>query len=65
MQRYPGTSLTEQTLTQGEALQTYWRVKSEYQWDMGVAMGRFLSGLREGKDTWDSVSGLQPYPGTS
>ncbi len=49
MQRYPGTSLTEQTLTEGEALQTYWRVKSEYQWDMGVAMGRFLSGLREGK----------------
>ena len=50
MQPFPGTSLTERTLTQGEALQTYWRVKSEYQWDTGVAVSKFLSGLKDGKN---------------
>ncbi len=44
-----GTSLTDHALTQGEVLLTHWRVKSEYQWDTGVAVGRFLSGLKEGK----------------
>ncbi len=26
-----------------------WRVKSEYNWDAGVAMGRYLQGLKQGK----------------
>ena len=48
MKPFAGTSLTEHTLTQGEVLQTFWKVKSEYQWDTGVAVGKFLAGLKEG-----------------
>ena len=49
MKPFGGTSLTEHTLAQGEVLQTFWRVKSDYQWDTGVAVGRFLDGLKQGK----------------
>ena len=49
MRPFAGTSLTDHALTQGEVLQTSWRVKSEYRWDTGVAVGRFLAGLKEGK----------------
>ena len=48
MQSSPGTSLTEATLAQGETLQTYWQVRADYRWDTGVAMGRYLKGLKEG-----------------
>ena len=48
MKPFAGTSLTEHALAQGEVLQTHWRVKSEYRWDTGVAVGRFLEGLKEG-----------------
>ena len=44
-----GTSLTEHALTQGEVLQNTWRVKSEYRWDTGVAVGKFLQALKEGQ----------------
>ena len=49
MKPFAGTSLTDHSLTQGEVLQTSWRVKSEYRWDTGVAVGKFLAGLKEGK----------------
>ena len=49
MKPFAGTSLTEHALTQGEALQTFWQVKSEYRWDTGVALGKFLAALKEGK----------------
>ena len=49
MKPFAGTSLTESTLTQGEALLSHWRVKSEYRWDTGLAVGRFLAGMRQGK----------------
>ena len=49
MKPIAGTSLTERTLAEGEALASYWKVKSEYQWDTGVAVGKFLAGLKEGK----------------
>ena len=48
MKPLPGTSLTEHTLSEGEVLQTYWRVKAEYKWDAGLAVGRFLAGLKDG-----------------
>ena len=49
MESLAGTSLTDHALAYGEVLLTHWRVKSEYQWDTGVAVSRFLSGLKEGK----------------
>ena len=49
MKPFAGTSLTERYLAQGEALLSHWKVKSEYRWDTGVAVGRFLQGLKQGK----------------
>ena len=44
-----GTSLTEYALAQGEVLVSAWQVKADYQWDTGVAVGKVLAGLKEGK----------------
>ena len=49
MQPLAGTSLTDQALTQGEVLATHWRVKAEYAWDTGRAVGRFMAGLKQGQ----------------
>jgi uncharacterized OB-fold protein len=49
MKQFPGTSLTDHALTAGEVLVSMWRVKSEYNWDAGVAMGRYLQGLKQGR----------------
>lgn len=49
MKPFAGTSLTEQILTEGEGLVSYWSVKSQYRWDTGVAVGKFLAGLKDGK----------------
>ena len=48
METFPGTSLTEAALGQGSALQSYYRVRAEYLWDAGEAMGRYLEGLKAG-----------------
>ncbi|MBM3943760.1 MAG: Zn-ribbon domain-containing OB-fold protein [SAR202 cluster bacterium] len=44
-----GTSLTDHALTAGEALLTHWQVKSDYRWDAGAALSRFLEGLKHGQ----------------
>ncbi len=44
-----GTSLTDHALTTGEVLVSQWRVKSDYQWDTGMAIGTYLAGLKQGK----------------
>ena len=49
MKPFSGTSLTEGFLAGGEVLVSQWRVKAEYQWDTGIAVGRFLAGLKEGR----------------
>jgi uncharacterized OB-fold protein len=46
---YPGTPLKERHFTEGKVLQTWWTPKTDYAWDAGVAVGRFLAGLKEGK----------------
>ncbi len=47
---YPaGTSLTDHALTTGEVLVSQWRVKSDYRWDTGMAIGTYLAGLQQGK----------------
>ena len=48
MRPLAGTPLSGRSLDQGEALSSYWRVKAEYQWDTGVAIGKFLAGLKDG-----------------
>ena len=49
MKEFPGTSLTDHALTAGEVLVSTWQVKADYNWDAGIAMGRYLEGLKEGK----------------
>ena len=51
MKPFSGTSLTDHALTAGEVLVTMWQVKSEYHWDAGVAMGRYLDGFKQRKVT--------------
>jgi len=46
---YPGTSLKEQDFSQGKVLQTWWYPKADYAWDAGVAVGKFLAGLKAGR----------------
>ena len=49
MKPFSGTSLTDHALTAGEVLVSMWHVKSDYNWDAGIAMGRYLEGLKQGK----------------
>jgi len=49
MKPFSGTSLTDHALTAGEVLVSMWHVKSDYHWDAGIAMGRYLEGFRQGK----------------
>ena len=49
MKEFPGTSLTDHALTAGEVLVSMWHVKADYNWDAGIAMGRYLEGLKAGK----------------
>lgn len=46
---FPGHPLREHVLAHGDVLTTTWHVRAEYAWDTGVAVGRFLRGLKEGK----------------
>ena len=48
MEPFAGHSLREHVLTQGEVLTNSWSVKAEYAWDTGVAVGKFLEGLKKG-----------------
>ena len=49
MKPFSGTSLTDHALTAGEVLVSMWHVKSDYHWDAGIAMGRYLEGFKQGK----------------
>ncbi len=49
MKPFRGTSLTDHALTAGEVLVSTWHVRSKYNWDAGIAMGRYLEGLKQGK----------------
>jgi len=49
IKEYPGTYVRERAFTDGSVLQTWWYPKADYAWDEGVAIGRFLAGLKEGK----------------
>ena len=49
MKPFSGTSLTDHALTTGEVLVSMWHVKSDYNWDAGIAMGAYLEGLKQGK----------------
>lgn len=45
----PGTSLRERDLQQGKVLTIPWKLEARYAWDAGVAIGRYLGELKEGR----------------
>lgn len=45
----PGLALTPEDISQRKVLSTYWRPKAEYGWDAGIAIGRYLEELRNGR----------------
>ena len=49
MKPFSGTSLTDHALSTSEVLTTLWRVKANYAWDTGIAIGKYLEGLKQGK----------------
>jgi uncharacterized OB-fold protein len=49
IKEFPGTPLSEADFEEGKVLFTRWTPKAEYAWDAGVAIGRYLAELKEGR----------------
>ncbi|MFQ5925216.1 MAG: Zn-ribbon domain-containing OB-fold protein [Dehalococcoidia bacterium] len=49
IKEYPGTSLRDADIREGRVLTTEWHPNLKYAWDAGVAVGRFLAELKEGR----------------
>ncbi len=47
--RFLGTGLKEEDIKERKVSLTYWKADAKYTWDCGQAIGRYLSGLKEGK----------------
>ena len=45
---YPGTSLSEKDIRDGKVLSLHDKMAADYAWDTGLAIGRYLAGLKEG-----------------
>lgn len=45
----PGVSLSDADIRQGKVLLLEWHPKARYAWDAGIAYGRFLSELKQGR----------------
>ena len=46
---YPTQGLSEKDFAAGSVLVENWSVKAHYAWDTGIAIGRYLEGLKRGK----------------
>lgn len=44
-----GTGLSDEDFRQGKVCTTTWTADAKYAWDHGVAIGRYLAGLKQGK----------------
>jgi hypothetical protein len=45
---YPGTSLSEKDIRDGKVLSRHDKMPGDFAWDTGIAIGRYLAGLKEG-----------------
>ena len=45
---YPGTSLSEKDIRDGKVLSIHDVMLADFSWDTGIAIGRYLAGLKEG-----------------
>jgi uncharacterized OB-fold protein len=48
---FPGVYLKEQDFVDGRVLFTEWNPNAQFNWDTGVAIGRYLAELKEGRLT--------------
>jgi hypothetical protein len=46
---FPGTALSEADIESGRALSVHSRLRADYAWDTGLAIGRYLEGLKNGR----------------
>lgn len=44
-----GIGLKDDDIKQGKVLTTYWIADAKYHWDSGIAIGKYLEGLKHGK----------------
>ncbi len=44
----PGTGLSDAAFKEGRVITTRWVADARYAWDAGVAIGRYLAGLKQG-----------------
>ncbi|HID63721.1 MAG TPA: Zn-ribbon domain-containing OB-fold protein [Anaerolineae bacterium] len=49
IKEFPGTPLKETDFEEGNVFFTRWTPRAEYAWDAGVAIGRYLAELKEGR----------------
>lgn len=49
IKEFPGTYLKESDFQEGKVLFTEWDPNAHYAWDAGVAIGRYLQELKEGR----------------
>ena len=49
IERFPGTPLSESDFEEGKVLYNRWVPRLEYGWDAGVAIGRYLEELKNGR----------------
>ncbi len=49
IEKFPGTYVKEEDFEEGKVLYTVWYPKLRYAWDAGVAVGRYLAELKEGR----------------
>ncbi len=47
--KHLGTGLTDKDFKEKKVCLTYWKANARYAWDCGIAIGKFLSGLKAGK----------------
>lgn len=47
--KFLGTGLKDEEIREKKVCLTYWRAEAKYAWDCGIAIGKYLAGLKEGK----------------
>jgi uncharacterized OB-fold protein len=47
--KYPGTALKEQDFSDGNVLYNFDELTGNFAWDTGIAIGKYLAGLKEGR----------------
>lgn len=46
---FQGTALSDDDFKKGKVCTTYWKSDTKYAWDRGIAIGKYLEGMKQGK----------------